>query len=189
MVKTKYKVRGLNNMGKVIHRTVTLETPEFKEKTHEFEGHTFTTTVLEQFDNYPINEGIDFRDHIKQQDMDIVLDWEVVTEKNQVSVIKRTFDNTLATVQESANLDDELVANIAAVYYNMKDVINHLPMKDQFMIVLKGVDVAGQSALHAYKSINNLFKDFDENVEQKKLETGRVSLTKDELRELREKNK
>lgn len=180
--KTKYKVKGLNNVGETIRRTVTLDTPIFKEKKHSFDGMKFTTTVEEQLDVYIIDNNIDLRNHVKQQDMDVVLNWEVVTPKNKSKVVveKETFDTALAKIQKEAKLDDEFVANIAAVYYNMKDVIGHLPVRDQIRITLKGVDVAALAGTEAYRHMTRIMRtDLDDDPEYKELYNERKKYLKE----------
>jgi hypothetical protein len=141
MQKVKYKVWGmslnLKNRGKRVSRIITLDIPD--------------DILPKNFDSYPSDNGIDFRDY--REDISPIIDWEVVKDKPKTSKAVSRGINPVIEFANHPEISEEIRLPYIQAYESMKKTIDGLSTEKQIEIVLAAINLSLRAAKESYSSM------------------------------------
>lgn len=192
-MKIRVKFKALTHRGKIVHKIIMYDCPEFTEESGTFEvnGDTipYTTTVASQVCDWLDNQDklqlmddndwgiiIDYHIHNKQKSADAKQEALTVISNNKLEV--GILVNKYLSDLERA---DQLKLDFIAVYQQMYEVVKEFNPIKQFKIVLEALGVGYQTSSEAYRHMNELLSGGLEKVDEEKLISAREKFEQKKL--------
>lgn len=166
----KYKV--LNCEGKVVHKVVEHDFPDFQEYeiTLPVNGIPLTTTVAVTTQIMDHLDSMDKRSLMDDNDWHTIIDyWVHVPSKKKPALVKKQVAELAEVYLRDLRNGPQLFVDFLAVYAKMYKSIKSLPAEKQFTIVLDALGVGYEAQSEVYKRTISMLKGEDEEVNRRML--------------------
>lgn len=165
----KYKV--LNCEGKVVHKVVEHDFPDFQEYeiTLPVNGIPLTTTVAVTTQIMDHLDNTDKRSLMDDNDWHTIIDYWVHTPTKKKDPVKKQVAALAEVYLRDLQNGPQLFVDFLAVYAKMYKNIKSLPAEKQFTIVLDALGVGYEAQSEVYKRTISMLKGEDDSFNQRML--------------------
>lgn len=158
-MKTKFRIKALNNRGETFHLTLQIDVPEFQPiPAKKWDGLDLPETsidsqIMDWFDNQ------DKKDIMDKHDISIIIDYWIYKPKKRKK--KATVEELFRAISWSSN---ESLASTLIVYSKLKSALTGVAPLKQVEITLAATGLAYEAQSYAYKRIESILKGEIKNV-------------------------
>lgn len=171
-MKTKVKYKALTFEGKLVHKVLEHDLPDFEEKTVtlKMNGIPVTTQIPVTSQIMDHLDDMDKRDLMEENDWHTIIDYWVHVQKKKSEPVKKQVANLAKQYLEGLENAEQLMTDFLVVYVRMYDKIKKLKAEDQFKIVLETMGIGYDAQSEVYKRTIAMLRGEDESLNQRMLQ-------------------